>query len=1055
MVPLRVQLDGFMSYREPAELCFDGSPLWMLEGPNGAGKSTVFDAITFALYGVHRGGKQEAAQLINHERDSFTVIFDFALGDKVYRVQRTQGRKKSDVRAALLDENGFEHSIAEANMQAGFKAWLDETLGLDDRTFTTSVLLQQGKSDALLSADARERHTILSQIVDLSAYENLHKTINDEFKRLKTTAEVLDNQLQGIARVDDEEIDRLRREAENARQTQATLSAQLESLAVAREKCQEYARKSAALKIVNEELAHAQQLFDDAAQIQSDHERWNALKQYLPQLQSADELREKLAHCRAQQTQFEREANLWQEKADAAQQIVEKLHSEIERLKVESQSWADKREVARAVQVELTGAICELDNLQDDKNALQVLARELQGFAPDLDEQLAAKSEESGELSLLKSALPWLRQFVAAREGWDEMKSEAKHLKAQLKTIETQISQSETERAPAQESLHYAEDKYQNAQQAQVQARTLLEQERKHLKLLDEVDKEAECHYCGHELTPQHIEQERRTRSAEVERREDELQTRTAAVKSSQEQLQAARKYLQAIEKRIEDATQEQGKAKAELDAQIRDGRATQKNAQNALDNLPEQFRAHFAPDEEIERASDHFNNLYPDREEMQKLNERARHYGTVEHQLKTLQLQADERRDLRSRHATLQESVERLEQKYPPARADKLRADHSAAQGQAGLAEARLKDVNVQLHEREDAHKTALHNRQSAERGQQGAQQSAGEWRARGEQISEHLDSIYSALEGDWLVMARNANRDDIQRLVDEFAALKDAPQRLRELNTAQQQNGAQLEKQRSLQSDLDAMPTQARDDLLAIEASIEAARGERNRLEERAQEWDGERQALEGQRLQRAELNREHLRITGEMHTHKTLAELLGPSRLQRFLLQQAETAIVSNANNVLDKISGGTLQIELRRDDDPTRSGRTSTPKALELLARNTQTGTQSMPVYLLSGSQRFRVAVALALGIGQFAGGRSERAHTKRRRRHATHRIGDYRRRFRQFGCGGPSGNHRRIAQFEKCVEESDFGVASGRIFGSLSHALSHSNRERHFDGETGE
>ena len=969
-----------MSYREPAELCFDGSPLWMLEGPNGAGKSAVFDAITFALYGLHRGGKQEAAQLINHERDSFTVIFDFALGDKVYRVQRTQGRKKSDVRAAILDENGFERSIGEANMQAGFKTWLEETLGLDDRTFTTSVLLQQGKSDALLSADARERHTILSQIVDLSAYEDLHKTVNDEFKRLKTHAEILDNQLQGIERVDDEEIDRLRREAENARQIQATLSAQLEQLAIAREKCQEYARKSAALKAVIEELAGAQRLFDAAEQIQNDQERWAELKLVLPQLQSACELRAKLADCRTQQAQFERNAQDWQEKADAAQQIVEKLQGEIARLNTERDQWADKREVARAVQVELTGAICELDNLQDDKNALQVLARELERFAPDLDAQLAAKSAEESELSLMKSALPFLRQFVEARAGWDEMKNEAKQLKAQLKAIETQIVHSESERAPAQKSLQKIEETLQSAQQAQTQARTLLEQERKHLKLLDEVDNEAECHYCGHELTPQHIEQERHARSSEVARREDELKTRTASVKTAQEELQAARKYLQQVEQEIEKFIQQQRECKAQLDAQNRDGRTTQKNAQNALDNLPDSFRAHFAPNEEIERSSDHFNNPYPDREEMQSLNERARHFGTVQHQLKTLQIQTDERRDLRARHEPLQASVARLELKYPPARAEKMRAEHSAAQGQAGLAEARLKDVTAQLREHEQKHQTAADNRQSAERGQQGAQQNAVEWRARGEEIAARLDSVYASLEGDWLLMAHNANHADIQGLADEFAALHAAPQRLRDLNTAQQQNGAQLEKQRALQSDLSAMPAEARDDLSVIEANIEAARAERNRLEERAQDWDGERQALEGRRLQRAELNREHLRITGEAYTHKTLAELLGPSRLQRFLLQQAETAIVSNANSVLDKISGGTLQIELRRDDDPTRSGRSATPKALELLARNTQTGTQPMPVYLLSGSQRFRVAVALALGIGQFAGG-GQSGHTQ--------------------------------------------------------------------------
>lgn len=57
MIPLRVYVENFMSYREGQELLFDNAPLWVLAGQNGAGKSTIFDAITFALYGLHRGGK--------------------------------------------------------------------------------------------------------------------------------------------------------------------------------------------------------------------------------------------------------------------------------------------------------------------------------------------------------------------------------------------------------------------------------------------------------------------------------------------------------------------------------------------------------------------------------------------------------------------------------------------------------------------------------------------------------------------------------------------------------------------------------------------------------------------------------------------------------------------------------------------------------------------------------------------------------------------------------------------------------------------------------------
>ena len=49
MIPLRVSLEGFLSYQEKQIIDFDGSTLWMLWGPNGVGKSAVFDAITFAL----------------------------------------------------------------------------------------------------------------------------------------------------------------------------------------------------------------------------------------------------------------------------------------------------------------------------------------------------------------------------------------------------------------------------------------------------------------------------------------------------------------------------------------------------------------------------------------------------------------------------------------------------------------------------------------------------------------------------------------------------------------------------------------------------------------------------------------------------------------------------------------------------------------------------------------------------------------------------------------------------------------------------------------------
>src|SRR3954464_3727154 len=93
MIPQRVKLQGFLSYNDEQEIQFHDSALWMLAGLNGSGKSSVFDAVTFALFGHHRGGSQHAQELINKDCNSLAVEFDFTLDGQGYRIKRTVQRK--------------------------------------------------------------------------------------------------------------------------------------------------------------------------------------------------------------------------------------------------------------------------------------------------------------------------------------------------------------------------------------------------------------------------------------------------------------------------------------------------------------------------------------------------------------------------------------------------------------------------------------------------------------------------------------------------------------------------------------------------------------------------------------------------------------------------------------------------------------------------------------------------------------------------------------------------------------------------------------------------
>ena len=95
--------------------------------------------------------------------------------------------------------------------------------------------------------------------------------------------------------------------------------------------------------------------------------------------------------------------------------------------------------------------------------------------------------------------------------------------------------------------------------------------------------------------------------------------------------------------------------------------------------------------------------------------------------------------------------------------------------------------------------------------------------------------------------------------------------------------------------------------------------------------------------------------------------LHDLLGNAGLLRELVRIAEVDIVGHADRTLRKLSDGELSLELSRE--PKKDG-----EALVLMVRSADSP-QPTPVGFLSGSEKFRVALAIALGIGQFASGQT--------------------------------------------------------------------------------
>ena len=231
MIPKRVVLENFLSFGPKTEIEFtDDEPLWVLGGANGVGKSAVFDAITFCLFGAHRGGAKEIDPLVRHGANGFSVTFEFEFGGVDYRITRNRvgARTTQAVEQRKADAAKWER-VPNINSVPQVREWAERTLGLGFDAFKASVLLRQGEADAIITAGGTDRLKILKKIIGAERFEELSKRVHDatrgkdaELERLHrqrdTTPAIAEEQLEA-AKVAVEGAGNDRTQAEAARQS--------------------------------------------------------------------------------------------------------------------------------------------------------------------------------------------------------------------------------------------------------------------------------------------------------------------------------------------------------------------------------------------------------------------------------------------------------------------------------------------------------------------------------------------------------------------------------------------------------------------------------------------------------------------------------------------------------------------------------------------------------------------------------------------------------------------------------------------------------------------
>jgi exonuclease SbcC len=974
VIPQRIKLRGFLCYKDEQEIEFDGNAtLWMLSGLNGSGKSSIFDAVTYALFGHHRGGGTHAHELINKDSDSLAVEFDFLLEGHSYRVKRTLRRDtKGGARGTQqifrfepgVNSHGKWMPLEDKNQKREFDAWVGEKIGLTYETFTSSVLLLQGKAEKLLDSKPEGRRAVLASIVDIERYERLHARADDQRKAIRGKAEALGDRLKALPEVSPEEVAAAEERIAAAEEERRLARAEVERLQGLEYQAKGWADLQVRLGSARERWIQAQKLLVDADTIERDVQRLRELREVSPRLSE-------IALLRGQAHRADVEAReLGKKRQQAADVLAERdsalKQSRDKRLSLQKLIAADE-DRQKEVAGELRKVTAQLEKLKEYERQASDLSRVQEDLKllPGEPMQAVARARETCEtLAALAQTVPVLARFQTRREELRQALGREETARVALQQVQERGTRLAGEVSRLKPLAEEAARALQQANDQATEARTLLQQARDSLAEVTHLDGAKVCRHCGQALTPGHVKEEKRRRANEVRQAEERAKQASEAQRQARTAEQAARDQLTQADKAHQEARLEYRDGQNQAKQARADVERLQAECGQLYRDLPESFRLQIAPTP----PQDWLATRYPTADDLDALRNQADGLPAARRSLQEAEKVQQRWGELKARESACLATLNRLRGELPPDH-EKVRADH------AGLdAEEKALDRSLSANRKALKDTDANGERLTRERDQAQAAVSRLDTQIKEQELGKQMaqqtiTKQVKALPANWQPVAEQAGLTEVHAFDSERQDLetKRTDERGRELQQARLELDVLRQEVESLEARQAEVPEEARQDPAILQERVREARRLDRLCDEKLGQERQQRALLENYRQQREKVQQEHLQAEAELQELKLLSELLGRDRLQLYLVRQAERQVVEHANAVLDRLSGGQLYLRLNGE----ANGEGSSAKALELEAYNRSTGEKPINVAFLSGSQKFRVAVSLALGIGQYA------------------------------------------------------------------------------------
>jgi exonuclease SbcC len=944
MIPLRLTLKNFMSYRE-ATLDFRGLHTACVCGSNGSGKSSLLEAIAWALWGQSRADADD--DVIHIGTKEAQVDFWFTNREQTYRVIRTRTRgQATSLELQALTEKGLR-SLTERGVRATQQLILQH-LKLDYDTFVNSAYLRQGRADEFMLKRPSERKQILTDLLKLEQYEQLAEQAKELSREFKAKVELLEQSLAGnqeqLQQRDAITLENSQLEAEIAQMqaAQLAMTQQLQSLQSRQQQRQTWQQQlqwqqqqhqslTQDYQRSQQELAHTQQqqrelaaLLQQEVTIIQGFTQWQTL-----QIQEDTQAQKFQTY---QQTQAQRQKLLQQQ----AQQV-SALKDQLRQVQVQLESDIQHEQELKQILSKTTDIEAAVAKLQQARTRLNELDQLQTKVSPLIQQQTHLQTQIDRAHARM---LARLEELQASVRHLETQQARQPALEQALQAVTLDI-----ERLDKRRIYH------QRVREKGQERRTFLDQLQAHqneyetqLVALEQamqfpLNPDSTCPLCDRPLDEHHWQQVRQKHQAQQQEIRDQLWVTREQLAVSDREIQVLRQEYREVEQELApygSILERRGQLQAQLQA-ISEGQQQLSLLQAELQTLQQSLEARAYAESlqaELQELEQTLRSLNYD----ERTHALAR--GEVERcrwaDMKQAELRQAQQRQtqIQTRRPALQKQISDLQQKL-----DHLQGIGDFMQSPAPIQQ-QIRDLEQHLTdldydpEQHNTLRTQLRQLQSWQWRYQELQQAQQQYPQRQQQLEQIQRSLQSRTQD---LQTSQANMDLLTR------QLQETPDCVNLMQTVDKQ----IQQQR-----------QQLDQKLADLGRLQQRLTQLDTLQIQAQEQQQQIQTL-----------RRQYRI------YQELAQAFGKNGIQALMIENVLPQLEAEANQILSRLSANQLHIQFvtqrasRRDQGRTAKSKSQAPKLIDTLDILIADLSGTRPYETYSGGESFRVNFAIRLALAR--------------------------------------------------------------------------------------